>query len=183
MRIALVVFLVLILVYIVLALPFPIKFKCHVNGIKLLSFYSIKFWFFKVLCGKAYIEDNKFIMQNTHNHIYSNDKNAIKQQVFLKSIIKRISVHRAELYFTGGMQDDAYVSAMLCGYVQVISSALISVIITKNPFVNIFQDIDPTFNKDNLDFSAKILLEISILDILIAKHNANRRFKEQYGKK
>ncbi len=184
MKAGLVAFLVGLLLFLLLAYPFKINFKLHINFINLKSFYSLKVLFIKLLCGTTYIEQNNLIIQNTHNLVYNSSKDAQKQMREMTNIAKKIEISKVQIFFTGGIEDNAYQTAMICGYMYAISSALISYIITTNPYVDIFQDIDPVYNKNALDLTAKCILKISILDILIALLESRKQFKENKdGKK
>ena len=106
-----------------------------------------------------------------------------EQMIVMNQIVKKISVDKLNLFFCGGVKDDAYTTAMLCGYVYAISSALISKIITKHNCISVYQDIDPIYNEDALDLTLKCLIQISILDVLSALVSAKKEYKELgYGK-
>ena len=53
----------------------------------------------------------------------------------------------------------------------------------KNNCINIFQDIDPQYNKDALDVTVKCVIEISILEVLAALIVSLFSYKEKYGDK
>ncbi len=179
MRGLLIGFLLLIFIILILALPFKVKVKMHVNLINPQAYYSIKVAFLKLICGKAYIQSNKFIVQNTHNIFKTEGKMSKKEACIIKQIIKNINITRAEIYFTGGIKDDAYQTAMLCGNMYAISSAITAYLITNNNFINIYQDIDTDFNNDALDLSVSAIVELSILDIIFAVIIGSNKVKEK----
>lgn len=182
MKIYLVVFLAVILFLVLLAYPIKAVAKVHVNLVNLKAFYCIKVLFIKILCGTTYIEDNRLIIQNSHNLLY-NMQNTPKQMIIIKNIVKRISVAKMQIYFCGGIKNNAYQTAILCGYMQAITSALFGFLITKNNYINIFQDIDPQYNKDALDITIKCVLEISMLDIIGALIVSVFSYKEKLSDK
>ena len=182
MKICLVIFLCVLLFFILLAYPIKAVAKIHINLVDLKAFYSIKVLFVKLLCGTTYIEDNQLIIQNTHN-LFPPMKEPKKQLLIIENILKRISIDTCHLYFCGGIKDNAYQTAMVCGYIQAITVALFCVLITKNNCINIFQDIDPQYNKDALDVTVKCVIEISILDVLAALIVSLFSYKEKYGDK
>lgn len=157
--------------------PFKISVKFHINAITKQAFYSIKVAFIKLLCGTTYIEDNHLIIQNSHNLIYTTQNKDFQTQL-LKCILPQISVAKLQLYFCGGIASDAYKTAMLCGYIYSITSAIFTYFITKNNFINIFQDIDPQYGKDALDITAKAIIEFSLLDVIVSIIKANKKYKE-----
>ncbi len=169
MKTALIIIVCFFILYLLLAYPFSIKLKFHGDVLKMVCFYSLKVWLIKLLCGRAAIENSTLVVQNTNNMLYSASKDQQKQQQFLMAVAKKIEISRAEIYFTGGVDGDAFASALLCGSVQVASSAIISILITENPLVNIYQDIDINFKCDSLEISLDCKLNLSILDIILAK--------------
>lgn len=178
MKIYLVVFLAVLLLFVLLGYPFKVCAKVHINLIKFKAFYSLKVMFIKLLCGTTYIEDNNLIIQNTHNLIYNSQQNTKKQMLIMQNIAKRISVAKLQVYFSGGVKNNAYQTAMLCGYAYAITSAMLAYLITKNNCINIFQDIDPQYSSDALDITLKCVLEISMLDVIGALIVSAFKFKE-----
>lgn len=176
-------FLIFLLVLLLLALPFKIKVKFFGDAVNMACFYSIKVAFIKLFCGKAYIEDNKFIMQNTHNLFMQSSEISPKEIEIIKQIVSSLKITRTEFYFTGGIDNDAYSTAMLCGNVYASTSAVVAYLITKNPFINIYLDVDTSFNRSALDLAVSAIVEISILDIIFALIIALKKYKEnQNGK-
>ena len=171
-----------LLLFVLLAYPIKAVAKVHINLVNLKAFYSIKVLFIKLLCGTTYIEENRLIIQNSHNLLY-NMKDTQKQMVIIKNIVKRISVSKLQIYFSGGIKNNAYQTAMLCGYAHAITSALFGFLITKNNYINIFQDIDPQYNKDALDITLKCILEISMLDVIGALIVSMFSYKEKLSDK
>ena len=178
MKTCLVFLLCLLLLLVLIVLPFSVNINMHLNIIEQKCFYSIKLLFIKLLCGKTYIDDSRLIIQNTNNLIYNNQKDANKQITQIKSIAKKITISQVDIFFSAGVKDNAYATAMLCGYTYAISSALVAVLISKNPYINIFQDVDPNYNKDALDITLKCQIQISILKIIFALISANKKLKE-----
>ncbi len=177
MKTCLIVFLSIILFVILITYPFKFVVKFHINILTKQAFYSIKVAFIKLLCGTTYIEDGQLIIQNSHNLIYTTQNKEFQTQL-LKCILPQINVTKLQLFFSGGISSDAYQTAMLCGYIYSISSAIFSYFITKNNFINIFQDIDPQYGKDALDITAKAIIEFSLLDIIVCAIKATSQYKE-----
>lgn len=177
MKTCLVVLLCILLLIILITYPFKVSVKFHINAITKQAFYSIKVAFVKLLCGTTYIEDNHLIIQNSHNLIYTTQNKEFQTQL-LKCVIPQLSVTKLQIYFCGGISNDAYKTAMLCGYIYSITSAIFTFFITKNNFINIFQDIDPQYGRDALDITAKAIIEFSILDAIISIIKATTRYKE-----
>lgn len=158
--------------------PFKISLKLHINFVTKQSFYSIKVVFIKLLCGTTYIEDNRLVIQNSDNLIYTTG-NQKKQMEQIKQLVKKIVPAKLQIYFSGGIQNDAYQTAMLCGYIYAITSSIFTFCISKNNFINIFQDIDPQYNSNALDVTTKCILQISLLDVIVSLVVGNKKYKEK----
>ena len=179
------IFLIIAAIFILFVLTKKIKinFKFHVNLINLKSYYSAKVLFIKVLCGTTYIEDDNLIIQNTHNMIYSSEKDSDKQMIALMNITKKIIPSTTQIYFCGGIESNAYQTAMLCGFVNSISSIIIALLINSNPDITVFQDIDPIYESNALDLTIKCILKIRLLDVLVALMESAKQYKEKQDAK
>lgn len=155
----------------------------HLNLIEFKSFYSLKVLFVKLLCGTTYIQNNKLIIQNTHNLISALAKNKQQQMVQIKGFISKITIAKMQIFFSAGVQNNAYQTAIICGYFYSISSALAGYLISKNNYINIYQDIDPQYNKDALEITIKSIVEISLLDVFLALISSKIKSKEKYSGK
>lgn len=177
MKTCLIVFFTIILIILLITYPLKIVVKFHINVLTQRAFYSIKFIFVKLLCGTAYIQNKRLIIQNSHNLIY-NTQNKEFQTQLLKCILPKIDITKLQIYFSGGIANNAYQTAMICGYMYSITSAIFSYFITKNNFINVFQDIDPQYGKDCLDITTKAIVQFSLLDVIIAMLGATKKYKE-----
>lgn len=168
MKIALIVIMSLLLVYVLLSYPFSFRLKVHADAINLVCFYSLKINFIKLLCGKSSITSSTLVTQNTHDLILAPMKSSPMQKAFVKQLLPKIKISKAEVYFTGGVESNACTTALLCGSVQILSSILTSALISSSPLINIYQDIDTDFTKDALEISASCVLQLSLNDIFLA---------------
>lgn len=169
----------ILLVYFLFVFKLNIKIKLHLNLTNLSAYYSIKILFIKLLCGRTLIENNNLIIQNTHNLILKNDKEyKIKQGLFIKQLVKHISVPKIELFFDFGTQNDAYLSSMVCGQIQILFGSICAYILAKNKMAHTLESVSPKYNQDVCEFSTKCILAISLYEIIKSKIIANKQHKE-----
>lgn len=168
MKTALIVIMCLLTIYVLLSYPFSFRLKVHADAISMVCFYSLKINFVKLLCGKSSITGSTLVTQNTHDLILAPMKNSSMQKAFAVQLLPKIKISKVEIYFTGGVANDACATALFCGSVQILSSMLASALISADPLINIYQDIDTDFTNDALQLSASCVLQLSINDIIIA---------------
>lgn len=154
---------------------------CHFNVFEVKGFYSIKIWRFNFICGKIYSDpDGKIKTENSIGVINKDyDKNFIK--LLALNLLKRLDVHKVEIFFTGGFKENSYSSALLCGSVSSMVQSLYSYLSQQYDYVRLYENIVPTFNENNLELTFDIVLSISIFKIFVSiiKSNfANNKLKE-----
>lgn len=181
MKIMLIVFFVLLLLIFIFLFPFKTRFMCHFNVFEVKGFYSIKIWRFNFICGKIYSDpDGKIKTENSIGVINKDyDKNFIK--LLALNLLKRLDVHKVEIFFTGGFKENSYSSALLCGSVSSMVQSLYSYLSQQYDYVRLYENIVPTFNENNLELTFDIVLSISIFKIFVSiiKSNiANNKLKE-----
>ena len=181
MKIMLIVFFVLLLLIFIFLFPFKTRFMCHFNVFEVKGFYSIKIWRFNFICGKIYSDpDGKIKTENSIGVINKDyDKNFIK--LLALNLLKRLDVHKVEIFFTGGFKENSYSSALLCGSVSSMVQSLYSYLSQQCDYVRLYENIVPTFNENNLELTFDIVLSISIFKIFVSiiKSNiANNKLKE-----
>ena len=88
----------------------------HFNIFELKGYYCFKVLFFKFLNGRITMQNDGLKMENSVNFMdgYYNG-NFLKE--LSKQIIKRIDIKKIEVFFTGGVSNDSFTSAIMCGSV------------------------------------------------------------------
>ena len=173
-----IIFFVFVVVLLMLIFPFSTKIKFHIDLITLQSSYVIKILGIKLLCGKAYIQDNKLHIQNTHNAIIKQDKEEQKKEgLFLRQIIKNIHVQKLEIYFDFGLPN-AYISSIVCGYAQIIFAALCSFVTTTSKYSHIKEGVMAHYKQERCELLSQLAIGISLAKIIKSKIIANKQHKE-----
>ena len=168
-----------IFLFLLFVFPMNIKLKFHIDAVKGKMFYSIKILGIKILIGTIFYHDGKIVVQNTNNLILMGDKEVRKKEsLFIFQVIKQITISRLELYFDGGLESQPFVSSLVSGYIYSLFCGISAYIITRHPLSHINIKVNPTFNSTMLELSALSLLEISLLDIVVAKIKSQKQYKE-----
>jgi len=122
---------------------------------------------FKLLNGRIIMQDGELKMENSVNFMdgYYNG-NFVKE--FSKQIISRIDIKKVELFFTGGIVDNSFSSAIMCGSISSIIQTLFSFLSQKYEGVKLYKDISPTFDENNLELTFDGVISISLLAIFLS---------------
>lgn len=94
------------------------------------------------------------------------DQQSIKDYTDFESILfRKIYFKTVSVYFNFGIKSDAFVSAMVCGYIDIFSKILYTLLKTKKNEVLAKLKIYPTFNKNVIKIGIKAKISLSIFDL------------------
>lgn len=168
-----------IFLFLLFIFPLNTKIKLHIDFFGGKAFYSIKILWVKILVGTTYLYGGKIVIQNTHNLIFKEDKNIRQKEVyFIEEIVKQINISKLELYFDGGIKSNPFASAMICGNIDSIFCGISAYVITRHPLSHIIVSVSPDFQENTMELSVQSLLEISLLNIVVALIKGKRKYKE-----
>ena len=95
------------------------------------------------------------------------DQQSIKDYTDFESILfRKIYFKTVSVYFNFGIKSNAFVSAMVCGYVDIFSKIFYSLLKTKKNEVLAKLKIYPTFNKNVIKIGFKAKISLSVLDLI-----------------
>lgn len=159
-------------------MPFKIRLMGHFNLMELKGFYCFKVLMFKVLNGRITKKESGIVMENSINFMDGKiGKEYMKK--FTSEIVSRTDVKKVELYFTGGIRDNSFSSAIICGGVSSFVQTVYGYLSHKFDNVSLFSDVSPTFNEDNLELTFDACISISILSIIISAIKAGSKQKKE----
>lgn len=184
MRIVVVIFvLVFVALLFLLFFPFKIRVRAHFNIVSNNGFFCVRFAFFNILCGRLrFANDFRFEIETQKTFFDIEKKISKRTELFLKHLIKQVDVMFLDFVFEGGKKDDAYITSLLCGGVQAASSALFSILKTKNVSGSFRKNVLVDFQKNAIAFSIDTAISISVFDIfksyIFSIKNAHNKAKE-----
>lgn len=161
MRNLLIVFFVICFLMMVVFFPFKTRLMGHLNLIDLKCFYSLKAWVIKLLSGKIVFENGKFDMFNEET-ILSKSYNSEYTKLVGKEILSSLDIKKLELFFVGGIKENSFSSAMICGSVISLVETIFAYFSLKYDDAKMYKDIKPTFYENNLEFTMDIVVSISL---------------------
>ncbi len=163
----LIVFFSVLLVMVISIIPFKIRLMGHFNIFELKGYYCFKVLFFKFLNGRITMQNDGLKMENSVNFMdgYYNG-NFLKE--LSKQIIKRIDIKKIEVFFTGGVSNDSFTSAIMCGSVSSVVETVFGILTQKYEGIKLYKDISPTFNENNLELTFDGVISISLLAIFLS---------------
>lgn len=172
----LIVFFIVFLILLILVFPFKTRFMAHANLLDLKCFYSIKVWIVKVLYGKIVWENEKFKIFN-QNALFGGVYDDKEKQI-TKQLLKKIDIKKIELFFTGGISENSFSSAILCGSVVSLVETIYGYFSQIYEDVKMYKDIEPTFGNDNFELTIDLVASISIFQIIISLIKAHKEVKK-----
>lgn len=90
------------------------------------------------------------------------------QTDFILIVLKKIRIQHGTIYVNFGAKSDAFATAMIVGFVKVITSCLGAFLKTKKPDSKITNKIYADFSNDKLKLCLKASIKISILQVIDA---------------
>lgn len=177
MKEVLIVFFIVTVFIMAMAFPFKTRVITHVNLLNTKGYYNLKVMRIKLLTGRFFIDENDgFVVENSADLISSNyNKPFIKS--LSKNLLENINVKKVELYYTGGLKNDAYVSAMLGGFISSVIKIIYSYLSEKYDDVKLYEDVETTFYDNNLEFTFSVVVSVSLMKIMTSIFKANKEIK------
>lgn len=182
MKAIIIIVLVILVLFLILIYPLRLRVQGHINVLSNICIYSIKVMFISIVVGRCKLSlTNGIDIENMVNRMPKDIKHPHLVEIFNSQLIKRVNITKLDIYFTFGSSTNAYTTAMVCGAMQSISSSLISFILNKNKYANIFQDITPSYTEDECEISTQVRLQLTLLDIIKSFITAKKEYKKLYG--
>ncbi len=95
------------------------------------------------------------------------DKESIKEYTHFQNILfRKIYFKRLGIFFNFGLKQNAFASAIVCGYVDILSKIAYTVFKTKKSETIMNLKVYPTFEKNVIKFGFKAKISLSIFDLL-----------------
>ena len=182
MKELLIVFFIINVIIMAMAFPFKTRMMFHTNLLNAKGFYSFKIMKIRLLTGRFYIDKGEgFTIENSVD-IFSGNINKPFVKNLIKEMGKKVDIKKVELFFTGGFKEDSYSSAIMCGFVSSAVQTIYSMIYEKFEDVKLYEDVNVTFDEDNVDLTFDIVIKISLIAILKSIFKANKLTKQEVSK-
>lgn len=113
------------------------------------------------------MKDGELTMENSINFMDGKINEDFMKNL-IKEFISTIDVKKVELFFTGGISDNSFSSAIICGSISSMVETIYSYFSQKYDNVKLYKDVIPTFNENNLELTFDIVISISLLGIFLS---------------
>lgn len=154
--------------------PFKVRIDFHFNIFELVGFVSIKAYLIKLFSGKIVFEENRFEVDCGKKKQKKKPLRLLKE--YFVSLSKRISVRKFECFFSFGSDSDAKLVSLLCANVLSFDAILSSILLNKYKHVEIFNDIEPIYDKEELQVSSRIVVCFNFLDVFLSLFVAYKNY-------
>ena len=182
MKVAVLILVMVVFVILVITYPFKFKGAVHINALENIGFAVIKVLNIRLFNGRFKVDtDGKFSFEKEKNKKKKKNK-TFKNHYFL-SLSKRVDVKKAELFFNGGLEDDACLVSMACGYINVFVLSIFAVFMSKYKQMKTFVLVEPEYDKNRLELTASGVITFSLLDMFLSAVNGLCFMLKERGKK
>ena len=164
-------FAILIIILTIFSVQLTMKLKVYFNiknntGKLQLKFINIKIFDYKIsLQSQCLCLTNKK-GKNKYLPIELNQQSIQNYTDFESILFRKIYFKRLSIYFNFGLKSNAFASAMICGYADVFSKILYSILKTKKSEVIMRLKIFPSFNNNVIKFGIKAKISLSVFDLI-----------------
>lgn len=161
---------VILVLLLVIVYPFLISFEIKFNLLRMKGVFTL------ILFNKIKIQF-KLRVKNGYVYIYHNrkekrfkltDKNF--NVIFILNLFKQLYFRHQlitlDVFSNFGYMNDACVSAVGTGYIDVFSKAVLSKVKNNKKSAHIFVNVDPQYNQDICSIRVKSSVRMSVWDIL-----------------
>ena len=108
--------------------------------------------------GKINVTNEKTVLSGSYNKPFMRN--------LASELFRRLDVKKVEFFFTGGFKENSFSSAMMCGSVLSVVETLYGYLSLSFDNVKMYKDIKPTFDENNLELTADIVVSISLIKLL-----------------
>jgi len=167
---------VLLFIIFLLIIPIPIKVDVKFNVLRFSG--DLEIAIFKIIKNKFHVRFRGQYVYITKNDKTRREKITSKnfniafvmqmvRQLYFRMILKHLS-----FVSVGGYYNDAMVTALGCGVIDIISKCLYAKILHNKKSAHIFIQNEGKYNHDCLNFKIEAKISISIFDILYSVINS-----------
>lgn len=163
---------VCLLILMLIVFPFLISYEVKFNLLRLKGVFTL------ILFGKIKLQ-YKVRIKNGYIYIYHNRKekrykltDKTFNVVFFVNLIKQIYFRHQlcffDLFSNFGYMNDACVSAVCVGYIDVIGKCVLSKVKNNKKSAHIFINVDAKYNQDICSLRVKSSVRVSVWDMLFS---------------
>ena len=161
---------IVIFLLIVVVLQLTLKLKIFFNVKNNTGKLQFKFIFFTVFDYQISIKNMclRFTSKKGKNKYIPLDlsQESIQNYADFQSILfRKIYFKTISIYFNFGVKSDAFLSSIICGYVDVFSKIFYAIFKTKKSELKMQLKVYPSFNKNVIKFSIKAKISLSLFDL------------------
>ena len=162
---------ILTFLIIIFALQLTMKFKVFFNVKNNTGKLQIKFIIFKIIDYKISFKSQCIMFtnkkgKNKYLPIEFSEQSIQNYEDFESILFRKIYFKTISIYFNFGIKSNAFVSAMICGYVDIFSKIFYTYFKTKKSEVKMKLKVYPNFNNNVIKFGIKAKISLSIFDFI-----------------
>lgn len=161
---------IIAILIVIFALQLTMKLKVLFNVKKNTGKLQLKFMFIKILDYKISIKSQCLMLtnkkgKNKYLPIDFSQQSIQEYNDFESILFRKIYFKTLSIYFNFGVKSNAFLSAMVIGYVDVFSKIFYSFFKTKKSELKMQLKVYPNFNNNVIKFGIKAKISLSVFDL------------------
>ena len=174
----------------IIVFQITLKLKVFFNIKNNIGNLELKLFNIKVLSYKLSIKHRCLVLtnkrgKNKYMPIEFSQESIQNYADFESILFRKIYFKKFSLFFNFGIKHNAFASAMVCGYVDILTKILYCILKTKKSEVKLKLKIYPSFESNVIKFQIKAKISLSLFDLfwsfveaVITKHLKSKKQKE-----
>ena len=147
------------------------KFKVFFNIKNNVGKLQIKFVCFKIIDYKLSLKSQCLVLtnkrgKNKYMPIEFSQQSIQNYEDFEGILLRKIYFKSVSIYCNFGIKNNAFMSAMFCGYIDIFSKIFYTFFKTKKSELKMHLKVYPNFNNNVIKFGIKAKISLSIFDLI-----------------
>lgn len=152
-------------------LPIKINSALYLNLLENKGAVYSALWFIPLIQDKFLIANGELTAKNNFEkektiQLNREDEDIIFIQIFINSYIRKIILEDIELFFDAGNKDNAFISTMIAGSLQALSSIFLNILKTKKYGFKSSVFCNPLYLKNKLTTAIFIACWTNLFDLI-----------------
>ena len=121
----------------------------------------------KIVNGKIEFVNGDLVVNNSVNLINIKFEKNFSKKVF-KQLTDKIEIKKLEIYFSGGVADNSFASAMICGSINSLIKSVFGVLSQKYYSIKLYEDVDARFANNDFEITFDFVASVTILSLIVS---------------
>ena len=122
---------VILFIVLIFVLPLKVRAMLHVNFINMEAYYLVHIWFFNLVCGKLFFNDEKLVVKNKQNRLSKSGETSDYDKELYVQLLRFSDLVNVNVFKIYGNDDNAMKTSIVCGLesimIEIMKAFLIAI--------------------------------------------------------